>query len=55
MRDYKIELDNPAMQVRNPNPHTGIGLYRSRTQPIRVDIEPEEGSTLRFRSLKVSQ
>lgn len=55
MRDYKFELDNPAMQVRNPNPHTGIGLYRSRTQPIRVDIEPEEGSFLRFRSLKISQ
>ena len=55
MRDYKFELDNPAMQVRNPNPHTGIGLYRSRIQPIRVDLKPEEGSRLRFRSLKVSE
>ncbi len=53
MRDYKIELDNPAMQVRNPNPHTGIGLYRFRIQPIRVDLEPEDGSVLRFRSMTV--
>ena len=55
MKDYKIELDNPAMQVRNPNPHTGIGLYRSRIQPVRVDLEPEDGSVLRFRSMRISQ
>jgi len=55
MQDYRIELDNPAMQVSaDALPQPGRMRFRSVTWPIRVDLEPEEGSALRFRSLKVS-
>ncbi|MBP5585776.1 MAG: glycoside hydrolase 43 family protein [Lentisphaeria bacterium] len=56
MRDYKIELDNPAMRIPADSlPQTGRMRFRSITLPIRVDLEPEDGSSLRFRSLKISQ
>ena len=56
MRDYKIELDNPAMRIpADVLPQTGRMRFRSVTWPIRLDLEPEEGSFLRFRSLNISQ
>ncbi len=56
MRDYKFELDNPAMRVSTDGlRQMGRAYFRSVTWPVRVDLEPEEGSVLRFRSLKVSQ
>jgi hypothetical protein len=55
MRDYKFELDNPAMRVPADDfRQMGRMYFRSVTWPVRVDLEPEEGSILRFRSLKVS-
>ena len=55
MRDYKFELDNPAMRIpADALPQTGRMRFRSVTWPIRVNLEPEDGSVLRFRSLKVS-
>ena len=54
MRDYRFELDNPAMEV--PLPRGGGRMqFRSVTRSIRLDLEPEEGSRLRFRSLKVPE
>ena len=56
MRDYKIEMDNPAMRIPADSlPQTGRMRFRSVNQPIRVDLEPEDGSALRFRSMKVSE
>lgn len=56
MRDYKFELDNPAMRVPTDGLRKmGRAYFRSVTWPIRVVLEPEEGANLRFRSLTVSQ
>ena len=56
MQDYRIELDNPAMRIpADTLPQTGRMRFRSVTWPIRVDLEPEDGSVLRFRSMKVSE
>ena len=56
MRDYKFELDNPAMRVSTDGlRQMGRAYFRSVTWPVRVDLEPEEGASLRFRSLTVSQ
>ena len=56
MKDYSIMMETLIPLVSDPYPGPHDYSYRASTQwPIRVVLEPEDGSVLRFRSLKVPQ
>ena len=55
MKSYLISaVFNPTKLVPDPRPGPHGYMYRaSAAWPVRVVLEPEEGSTLRFRSMEV--
>lgn len=56
MKDYSVVMETPIPLVSDPYPGPHGYSYSASTQwPIRVVLEPEEGSALRFRSMKISQ
>ena len=55
MKSYLISaVFNPTKLVPDPRPGPHGYMYRaSAAWPVRIVLEPEEGSTLRFRSMEV--
>ena len=55
MKNYTVMLKTPIPLIPDPNPGPHGYIYSASSQwPIRVVLEPEEGSSLRFRSMTVS-
>ena len=55
MKEYVITKHNtPASLLPDPRPGSHGYMYRAAAAwPVRIVLEPEEGSTLRFRSMRV--
>ena len=56
MKDYSVIMKTRIPLIPDPNPGPHGYIYRASSQwPIRVVLEPEEGSALRFRSMRVQE